>query len=136
MATMTTGAALTEMTDMPIVQVLISRITYMTAKKGVSVNQMLRESGLSKSLLDNMKRGSMPSADKLATLADYFGCSTDYLLGRIDTPEITGLSHHMNRKDALVYERISESESAKRPSSCKLTAEEVGVLRKLLKNIE
>jgi hypothetical protein len=26
----------------------------------------------------------MPSIDRLASIADYFGCSTDYLLGRTE----------------------------------------------------
>lgn len=68
------------------VQTVIDRITTLARRRGASINQVLRESHLNKSVLDNMKRGSMPSADKLAALADYFDCSVDFLLGRIDTP--------------------------------------------------
>ena len=70
------------------VQTVIERIVALARQRGISINQVLRESGLNKSVLDNMKRGSMPSADKLAALADYFDCSVDYLLGRIDTPSL------------------------------------------------
>lgn len=70
------------------VQTVIERITALARQRGISINQVLRESGLNKSVLDNMKRGSMPSADKLAALADYFDCSVDYLLGRVDVPSL------------------------------------------------
>lgn len=85
------------MTD---VQVVILRIQSLAEERGISINQLLRESKLSKSVIDNMKRGSMPSADKLATIADYFGCSVDYILGRVDTPamETSGASS-MNQKN-------------------------------------
>ena len=50
------------------VQTVIDRVTALARKRGISINQVLRESHLNKSVLDNMKRGSMPSADKLAAL--------------------------------------------------------------------
>ena len=31
---------------------------------------------------------TLPSADKLVELADYFGVSIDYLVGRTDKPEV------------------------------------------------
>lgn len=73
------------MTD---VQQVILRIRFLAEKRGISINQLLRECKLNKSVLDNMKRGSMPSADKLAAIADYFNCSVDYILGRVDKPGI------------------------------------------------
>ena len=51
-------------------------------KNGISDRQMMQESGLKRGVLDNMKKGSMPSADKLAAIASYLGVSVDYLLGR------------------------------------------------------
>ena len=56
-------------------------------KRGVSQHKMLVESGLSKNALDKMKKGSMPSADKIAAIADYLGVSIDLLLGRTEQPE-------------------------------------------------
>lgn len=52
------------------------------SKKGISDRQMMNESGLKRGVLDNMKKGSMPSADKIAAIADYLNVSVDYLLGR------------------------------------------------------
>ncbi len=98
------------------VQTVIDRVTALARKRGISINQVLRESHLNKSVLDNMKRGSMPSADKLAALADYFNCSVDYLLGRIDTPSLTP----------------AEPEEKKAVGIPALTAEEIARLRQLI----
>ena len=35
-------------------------------------------------IVDTLKKGSMPSVDKLAMIADALDCSVDYLLGRSD----------------------------------------------------
>lgn len=99
------------------VQTVIDRITALARERGVSINQVLRESHLNKSVLDNMKRGSMPSADKLAALADYFDCSVDYLLGRIDTPFLS-LPEPAEKKNT--------------PAVPALTAEEISRLRQLI----
>lgn len=45
--------------------------------------------GISTGNLSDWKNGRcLPSADKLEKLADYLGCSVDYLLGRTTNPEI------------------------------------------------
>lgn len=54
-------------------------------KRGISDRQMLTEAGLKRGVLDNMKKGSMPSVDKVAAIAEYLGVHIDYLLG-IDKP--------------------------------------------------
>ena len=39
-------------------------------------------------MYDLEKKAQAPSADKLESIADYLGCSVDYLLGRTDNPEV------------------------------------------------
>ena len=103
------------MTD---VQVVILRIQSLAEERGISINQLLRESRLSKSVMDNMKRGSMPSADKLATIADYFDCSVDYILGRAETPAMM----------------ISGSYDNSNESVKSLTPDEIIQIREILQN--
>ena len=55
---------------------------------GLSKNTLLINTGLNKSVFDNMKKGQIPSVDKIHKIADYLDCSVDYLLGRTDNPEI------------------------------------------------
>ncbi len=67
-------------------QLNIDRIVSLTQSKDLSINKMLKNAGLAPSIIDNMKRGRLPSIDKIYDIADYFDCSVDYLLGRTDNP--------------------------------------------------
>ena len=50
---------------------------------------MSKDTGISESLISNWKSGrQLPKYDSLNTLADYFGVSGDFLLGRTDNPKI------------------------------------------------
>jgi transcriptional regulator with XRE-family HTH domain len=55
--------------------------------------------GLSESAPTYWKRGSLPSSDAIAKLADELECSADYLLGRTDKPD-AGLSA---AEESLLY---------------------------------
>ena len=63
------------------------RIKVTAKRKGVSVKEVLENVGLGFNTMSNMKT-SMPKADNIAKIADYLGCSIDYLLGRTDNPEV------------------------------------------------
>ena len=47
----------------------------------IDVAHMLIECSLSRSTIDNMKKGSMPSVDKVYKISQYFGCSIGFLVG-------------------------------------------------------
>ena len=53
-------------------------------KRKSSVNKMLIECGYNTSLVNDLKKGQMPSADKIVNIAKYLGVSTDYLMGSED----------------------------------------------------
>lgn len=61
---------------------IAERLKLMCDKSGVSVNKMLIDSGAGARLYYNLLRGSYPSIDRFAKIADYFDCSIDYLVGR------------------------------------------------------
>ncbi len=50
---------------------------------GTNVTRLIGELGLSSGNLSGWKKGIMPKSDTLVKLADYFGVSTDYLLGKV-----------------------------------------------------
>jgi len=56
-------------------------ILYLLDLKKSSSHKMLTECGYNTSLVNDLKKGQMPAADKIATIANYLGVSTDYLLG-------------------------------------------------------
>ncbi|MHC1694642.1 MAG: helix-turn-helix domain-containing protein [Eubacteriales bacterium] len=64
---------------------LTSRIEMLTSQKGVSINKMTIDCGISKSFFYDLKnKGTKPSVDVIDKLADYFNVSTDYILGKTD----------------------------------------------------
>ena len=69
------------------VNLLITNITNLCAKKNISPNQLGIKSGTGKDIIANLQKGSIISSDKLAKIADYLNCSVDYLLGRTDEPQ-------------------------------------------------
>lgn len=61
-------------------------------KKNISPTRVALDIGLSKAAVTRWKQTeSTPNGDVLCKLADYFGCSVDYLLGREGTPDIVVL---------------------------------------------
>lgn len=69
-------------------QLIEERIMLIAAPKGLTKNKLLINIGLNKSVFDNMKKGQIPSVDKIHIIADYLDCSVDYLLGRTNNPEV------------------------------------------------
>ena len=60
---------------------IANRITELSSIRGISINRMLSVAGLNKSVVDRMKTGNIPSADKLAAMAQVLDVPTEYLLG-------------------------------------------------------
>lgn len=55
---------------------------------GTKPNPVGKEIGVSSGVITKWKNGSIPTADALVKIADYFDCSIDYLMGRTDSPEL------------------------------------------------
>lgn len=66
------------------------RILGIIAEKGLTHYRVAKDTGISLSLLGKWKEKptSKISSEKLVLIADYLGCSVDYLLDRTDNPEI------------------------------------------------
>lgn len=60
---------------------MLDRIKFLCDKRGISINDLEEALGYSKNTLYRLKK-QKPGSDKLEAIADYFGVSTDYLLGR------------------------------------------------------
>lgn len=63
------------------------KIKELCKKQGISLNQLEDKLGFSQNYIYSMKKGN-PKVENLQKIADYFGVSTDYLLGRTDNPRI------------------------------------------------
>lgn len=68
---------------------LITNIKNICKTQNIPLSEMLEQCKLSKGFIyDVEKRDRTPSIDKITAIAEYFGVSVDYLLGRTDSPEI------------------------------------------------
>lgn len=70
------------------------KVRELAKKQGLSLNQVEEKLGYSKNTLYSLKRQKV-SSERLQEIADYFNVSTDYLLGRTDTPAIASDSNEI-----------------------------------------
>lgn len=63
------------------------KIKELCRKQGISLNTLEERLGYSRNTLYRYKTQT-PSSERVSEIADYFGVSTDYLLGRTDNPRI------------------------------------------------
>ncbi len=79
-------------------QELANAIKSVAKEKKIAIGQMLSDCNLSVNTLSSMKSGGYyPRIEALASIADYLGCSMDYLLGRsaLDVPELDELEQQL-----------------------------------------
>ena len=76
------------------------KIKLLAKKQGISLNTLEERVGLGKNYIYSLKNKKTPSVEHIAKIADYFGVSTDYLLGRTDNPKIAGDSY-VNEPDDI-----------------------------------
>jgi len=68
---------------------IANNIKQLCKDKGISITELQKQCGLSKSFIyDLEKRAASPSCQKISNVADYLGCSVDFLLGRTDDPNL------------------------------------------------
>lgn len=63
------------------VDFFVKNVKYYCRAKGLSPSRACIESGAGKSLVDNIKRGRVPSVDSVQLLAQYLGVTVSELLG-------------------------------------------------------
>lgn len=68
-----------------------NNLNTLCAKQGISIAKLCSELNLSNSISTKWKKGTLPNNSTLKKIADYFGVSVDYLLGKessnTDLPE-------------------------------------------------
>lgn len=100
-------------------QEIAEKIVELCLEKGVSVNRMLSDCNLNKSVVDNLKRGSRASMPIMVALSGYFGVSIDSLMmkGKKD-------SGVPSREQVLAYTETGREEPEPKPATDGLSADE------------
>ena len=73
--------------------------------KGISPSKACRDSGAGESLLDNVKRGRIPSVAKVQLLAQYLDVTVSELLGE-RPPDVPAFPEHPDL--VILYDQLSE----------------------------
>lgn len=79
---------------------IFDKIKELADKQGVSVSKVATDLGFSENLFYQWKTSS-PQSDRLEKVADYFGVSVDYLLGRENKEMNMKLHTHMSDDNLL-----------------------------------
>lgn len=85
------------------------RVKILADKRKISIVELEEKLNFSKNSLYAWKK-SKPSIDKLNAVADYFGVSTDYLLGRTDNPTTGSDKPTLTVEEALASVMSSDGE--------------------------
>jgi len=89
--------------------VIIEQLERLSKERGTNISQVLKELSISPSSATNWKKGGDIKSSALIKIADYFQCSTDYILGRTDKTEpIYNIENHSS-----IYGNIKHSENNK-----------------------
>ena len=62
----------------------IERLNLLCKEKGISISKMIKDLSLAHGNVTNWNKGAVPKGETLNKIADYFGVSTDYLLGKTE----------------------------------------------------
>lgn len=66
------------------------KILSLMKERNITYYRMAKDTGISETLFGKWKKHptSKISSEKLVLIADYLGCSVDFLLGRTDNPNV------------------------------------------------
>lgn len=93
---------------------VFDRVKKLAEKQGISIVELEEKLNFGRNSLYSWKKKT-PNGDRLKKVADYFNVTTDYLLGRTDTPQFTrkderdvqkileGMTQGLNNKNELAF---------------------------------
>lgn len=84
------------------------KIKMLAKNQGISLQKIAEDLGFSTNYLYSLKNKKAPSAEHIAKIADYFGVSTDYLLGRSENPNHAS-SDQVNQTTSLNVEELADN---------------------------
>ena len=73
---------------MYVTQEIANRIKVCAKVQKISMKDLLSACEMNINAISEFAKGKQLSCISLARIADYLGCSVDYLLGRTDNPEV------------------------------------------------
>lgn len=91
--------------------IMIERIKLLCDEQGLSLTSLERELGFGKSTIRKWDKNA-PSVDKMKLIADYFGVTVDYLIGRTDDRTLDIEPDAEELEFLIAYKKAKESKKA------------------------
>ncbi|MFC5987195.1 helix-turn-helix domain-containing protein [Marinicrinis lubricantis] len=86
-----------------------NRLRKLRKERGLTAKEFGQRFQLAESTISGYENGKRePDSDKLNSFADFFGVTTDYLLGRTDDPERTSASEPPQHRNAPSVQSMDE----------------------------
>lgn len=77
----------------------VDKIQEVLDSKNIKASKMMRDLGFSSGLFSQWKAGKQEvSLEKIISIANYFDCSVDYLLGRTENPNVNNSGTSISQK--------------------------------------
>lgn len=80
----------------------LERLKSLCKEKSLNISVLLKDLELNPNSIKNWEKGNFPNIQILIQIADYFHCSTDYLLGRTDNPTDNQMTQIIERISFLL----------------------------------
>lgn len=79
----------------------IQRLEELIAERKLTISQLSKSIGIPSTTMYSWQNGIQPTAEKLVKLADYFGVTIDYLVGREDEDGVVKIEHEIEKRKEL-----------------------------------
>ena len=91
---------------------MVKNLKFLRTKKGVSQQYLAGILGISQQSVNKYENHNVePDIATLISMSEFFGVSVDFLIGRVDNPELSENSFTEKEKElVLKYRTLSESE--------------------------
>ena len=91
---------------------MVKNLKLLRTKKGVSQQYLAGILGISQQSVNKYENHNVePDIATLISMSEFFGVSVDYLIGRVDNPELSENSFSQTEKEiVLKYRTLSDSE--------------------------
>lgn len=93
---------------MVIITEFYKRLRSLCEERGLTINELVKILDLSSGSPTAWKKGATPREVTLSKIADYFGVTTDYLLGKEKTPTVSGERDILDEVDIAFYNGFKE----------------------------
>lgn len=85
------------------------RVQLLAKEKNISIVELQKQLKIGKQAIFKWRTGTVPRADTLMKVADYFGVSIDFLMGRTNRREINGNNIPATESALTLFHKIESS---------------------------